>query len=209
MRVATNSFYNNFDYQLNLLENQQNSLQSEASSGLKLTLPEYNPEGMDQVLNLQTAASANTQYQSNIAQLQSSATTVSTALTGIQTLTNRAGEIATLASNGTNSPQQLATYATEVGSLIQQAVQLGNTQDSQGNYIFGGTQTGTPPFVAATDAAGNVTGVSYQGNTSLAAVEIAPDSTVSAQIPGANTTGAKPRADCSLMPVLERTFPTI
>ncbi len=192
MRISTNSFSDNFMLEVNQLETQQNNLQAESASGLKLTLPEDNPEGMDQVLNLQSEASANTQFQTNIAQLQSSATTVSTALNGVQTLVNRAGEIATLADSVT-SPQQFAAYATEVGGLLQQAVDLGNTKDSQGDYLFGGTQTGKPPFVATTNAAGNITGVTYQGNTSLSQVEIAPNNTATAQVPGANTTGAGPR----------------
>jgi flagellar hook-associated protein 3 FlgL len=189
MRVSTTSFSNNFLYEIQNLESQQSTLQNETTSGLKVTKPEDNPAVMNQVLNLQTDASSNTQYQSNITQVQNSATTASDALNSLQTLVEQAGEIATNA-NGVTSPTQLSGYATQVGQLIQQAVQIANTQDSNGNYIFAGTDTSAPPFSATTDSNGNVSAVSYNGNTSVAKSEIAPGVTVTAQSPGENTTGS-------------------
>jgi len=121
--------------------------------------------------------------------LTDSATTASDALNSLQTIVEDASEIATEA-GGVDSSTQLSTYATQVGQLIQEAVQLGNTKDANGNYIFGGTNTGNPPFTAATDASGNVTSVTYNGNTSVAKSEIAPGLTVSAQSVGENNTGA-------------------
>ena len=189
MRVSTNAFSNNFLYEIQNLESQQSTLQGQATTGLKVTLPEDNPGVMDQVLNLQTQASANTQYQSNITQVQDSATTASDALNSLQTLVEQADQYATEA-NGVDSSTQLATYADQVGQLIQQALQVANTQDAQGNYIFAGTNTDTAPFSATTDANGNVTAVTYNGNTSVAESEIAPGLTVTAQNPGENNTGS-------------------
>lgn len=193
MRVSNYGFTSNFIYESNLLQNQQNTLQNEASTGLKISLPSDNPAVMAQVLNLQTDNSANTQYQNNITQVQNTASTAFNAINSLESLISQANTIATNASSGTTSPQQLAADATQVTALIQQAVQLGNTKDTSGNYIFGGTNTTAPPFVATTDANGSVTGVTYQGNTTLAQVEIAPGLTVSAQTVGANTTGSGPR----------------
>lgn len=192
MRVATSSFPDSFLYQTNLLQNQQNTLQSEATTGLKLTLPEDNPAGMSQALELQSDSSANTQYQNNITQLQDAATTSYDAMNGVQTLIAKANEIASSV-DGTTSATSMSSYAAEIGGILQQAVQLANTKDSQGNYIYGGTNAGTPPFAATTDSNGNVTGVNYQGNSQVANAEIAPGITISAQTLGANTTGSGPR----------------
>jgi flagellar hook-associated protein 3 FlgL len=189
MRVSNNSFSDNFLYQIGQLQTQQTTLQNQATTGLSLTLPENDPSGMDQVLNLQTEASSNTQYQSNISAVQNSANSASDALTSLQSLVEQAGEIATQA-NGVTSPTQLSAFASQVGELIQQAMTIANTEDPPGNYIFGGTATGTPPFSATTDANGNVTAVTYSGNTSVAETEIAPGVTVSAQSPGENNTGS-------------------
>ena len=191
MRISSSLFPNNLLAQMNQLQGQQIQLQNQATTGLKVTLPEDDPAVMGQVLDLQTQAGANTQYQSNVTQLQSAATTAATAMNSLQTLTEQAGEIAAEA-NSTESSTQLASYATQVGNLIQEALQAANTQDAQGHYIFGGTINNQPPFAATTDASGNVQAVNYQGNTDASESQIGPGQTVSAQVPGANTTGSGP-----------------
>jgi len=74
MRVSS-PLGESFIYQTNQLENEQNTLQSEATTGLKFAMPGDNPAGMSQALELEADSSANTQYQNNITQLQDSATT--------------------------------------------------------------------------------------------------------------------------------------
>jgi flagellar hook-associated protein 3 FlgL len=61
-----------------------------------------------------------------------------------------------------------------------------------GGYLFGGTLSDQPPFVVSTNGDDQVTSVTYQGNTSVSASEIATGVTVSAQTLGANTTGSGP-----------------
>ncbi len=189
MRISSSSFSYNFLNQVQQLEQQQNTLQEQATTGLTVTLPEDNPSVMAQVLTLQTTSAANTQYQNNIAQLQSTATISGTAMTSLQTIVSQVNDIATEATNGTNTSTQLSAYATQMASLIQQAVQLGNTQDADGNYIFSGTAANTQPFIAATDANGNITSVAYKGNSDVAESDIASNMTVSAQVPGENSSG--------------------
>jgi flagellar hook-associated protein 3 FlgL len=188
MRISDSTFTDNFLSQIQQLQQQQNTLQEESSSGLSVTSPEDNPSVMAQVLNLQTDSAANAAYQSNITQLQGAATTTASAMNSLQAITSQVNEIATKASNGTNSSTQLSAYATQVQSLIQQAVQIGNTQDADGNYIFSGITSNTKPFIATTTN-GNVTAVNFVGSTDVAESKIAANTSVSAQVPGANTTG--------------------
>ena len=105
MQVSTTSFTGNFLYQIGQLQSQQSKLQNQATTGLSVTLPEDNPAVMNQVLNLQSESSADTQYQNNITQVQNSATTVSDTLNSLQSLVEQAGEIATEATGVTSSSQ--------------------------------------------------------------------------------------------------------
>ena len=190
MRISNSTFTGGFLNELNSLQNQQNKLQEEASSGLAVSSPEDNPSAMAQALTIQTSAAQTTQYQNNINQLQNQATVAGSAISSLQTLVSQVNDIATQASSGTTTPTQLSSYATQVEDLIQQAVQLANTQDADGNYLFSGTATSTKPFATTTDASGNVTGVTYQGNTSVAETPITQNMSVTAQVPGENTTGS-------------------
>jgi flagellar hook-associated protein 3 FlgL len=190
MRVSFNSFPTSLTSQLATLTAQTNRLQNQAATGKRISQLDDDPAAMRQVLDLQTQDSQIAQYRKNIASLQTDATSSYNAMSGLEKISARAGEITTLA-DGTRSPQELKAYATEVTQLIQQGVQAMNST-GQGGYLFGGTQTAQPPFVATTDAHGNVTSVTYQGNDSVPEAEIAAGASVSVQVPGANTSGSGP-----------------
>jgi flagellar hook-associated protein 3 FlgL len=191
MRISTNMLSEALTTQLTNLTGQMATLQKQASTGLQFTQLDENPTGMESVLNLQDQDSENSQFTQNITALQQMATGSYGAMSSLQTLAQKASDIATEA-DGTDSSQQLATYATQITQIIQQAAQLMNTQNAGGEYIFGGTATSTPPYVVTTNAAGDVTGVTYQGNSSVSSIEIAPGETLTAQVPGSNTSGTGP-----------------
>jgi flagellar hook-associated protein 3 FlgL len=177
--------------QFNVLAAQQNKLQNEASTGLSIQSPSDNPAAMQNTLNDLSSQAAQQQYSSNISTVQSRADSIYTVLQSLQTISSRVGEITTAAGNVTNSQTDLNNYAGEVTSLIQQAAQLMNTKDpATGQYLFGGTNSDQPPYTVATDANGNVTGVTYQGNASVNQTEIASGITVAVDAPGENTSGS-------------------
>jgi len=191
MRVTANAFPNSLVDELNKLAIQQNRLQNQAATGQRIQLPADDPAGMRRVLDLQAQSQQLGQYLKNIGAMQDQANASYGDMKGLKTISDRAGEIATLA-DGTKAPADLANYATEVTQLIKQAVQTANAQYN-GHYLFGGTKSDQPPFVMTTDANGRVTSVTYQGNSSVAANEIAGGVTLSVQTVGENTTGSGPR----------------
>ena len=75
-------------------------------------------------------------------------------------------------------------WAEQVNQIISQLVQTGNTLNGS-QYVFGGTQTTTPPLATTTDASGNITAVTYQGNSGQINYEVAQG----VQMP-VNTNGA-------------------
>lgn len=191
MRVTANTFPNSLVDQLNRLATRQNRLQSQAATGQRLTLPDDDPVAMRRVLDMQTETNTVSQYQRNIDRDTELATSSFSSMKSLKKVTDRASEIATLA-DGLKSPEELRAYAAEVDQLIEQGVHLVNVQN-RGDYIFSGTKADQVPFVATKDANGKITGVSYQGNTSLAENEIGFSVTMSAQTLGANTTGTGER----------------
>jgi flagellar hook-associated protein 3 FlgL len=191
MRIGTNSYTDTMIDQFSTLKLQQVTLQNEVSTGLSIAAPSDNPDAMENTLDDLSSQAAQQQFSSNISTVQSQANSIASVLQSLQTISNRVGEIATSAGSATNSQSDLNNYAGEVTSLIQQAAQLVNTKDpATGQYLFGGTDSGQQPFTIATDANGNVTGVTYSGNSSVNQTEIASGTTVSVDVPGENTSGS-------------------
>ena len=192
MRVTGNSFSNTLVDQLQLLDARQYRLQNQASTGQRIQAPEDDPSGMAQALNLQTETTNVNQYSQNIASLQDRSTSAYNVIQQIKTISDRVGEIVTQANDGTKSASDLQSYGTEVTQLIQQAAQLMNTKQGD-QYLFGSTASGKTPFNVTTDANGNVTAVTYQGNTSVAENQIAENTTIAVDVPGENNSGTGAR----------------
>lgn len=191
MRITSNMAPDNLINQLSLLSQRQARLQIQAATGQRVQYADDDPSAMRRVLDMQAETSALNQYQANAARLKDQALASYDVIKQLNTISNRVNEIATLA-DGTKSPDQLKIYGAEVTQLIQQAVQLVNSK-SQGDYLFAGTMTSTIPFAATTNPNGEVTSVTYRGNTSVNQAEIAEGVTLSAQTLGANTSGSGPR----------------
>jgi flagellar hook-associated protein 3 FlgL len=190
MRVTNNMFPDNLVNQLSLLNERQLRLQRQAASGQRVQLPEDDPSAMRRVLGLEAENRVQRQYQSNIARLRERATASFDAIKALTKISNRISEIATLA-DGTRPQDQLNVYAAEVTQLIQQAAQVLNTTH-RGAYLFSGTFNDRKPFDVTTNPAGQVAGVTYQGNASVPEAEISRGVTLTAQVVGANTGGAGP-----------------
>ncbi|HEY1790567.1 MAG TPA: hypothetical protein VGJ73_20635 [Verrucomicrobiae bacterium] len=189
--MATNSYVNSMIDQVNGLTAQMQTLQNEATTGLSVQAPSDNPEAMESTLDDLSSQAAQEQYAGNINTLQSQGNVVYSALQSLQTIVSQAQNIATEAGSATNSQTDLNNYASQIGALIQQALQVANTKDpATGQYLFGGTNSGQQPFTDSTDANGNVTAVTYQGNSSVNQTEIASGTTVAVDVPGANSSGS-------------------
>lgn len=191
MRVAGTSYTDSMASQINLLAGRQYKLQSQATTGQSITSPEDDPAGMAQALGLQADNSSVAQYAQNISTLQNRSTLVANALQQLKTISDRVGELATQ-SDSLTSPAALQANATETTQLIKHAVEIMNTKDGD-QYLFAGTDSGQAPFAAATDASGNVTSVTYQGNTAVTDTEIGQNSTITVDVPGANSSGSGAR----------------
>jgi flagellar hook-associated protein 3 FlgL len=179
--------------QANALAAQLSNLENEVTTGLSVQAPSDNPGAMVTTLNDLASQSAEQQYSGNVTTLQSQANSIYSVLQSLQTITSQAQSIATEAGSGTTSQTTLNDYASQVTALIQQAVQLVNSKDPEtGQYLFGGTNSGQQPFTVATDANGNVTGVTYQGSSTVNQTEIGSGITVSVGVPGENTSGSGP-----------------
>ncbi len=188
MRVSTNGYTEGMLNQFNSLASQQSTLQNQISTGLSVQAPSDNPTAMQNTLTYIADNAQQQQYSTNIATLQSRAASVSTVLQQLQTISSSAGDIAISAANTTNGQSDLNNYATQVNSLIQRVVAAANTKDpATGLYLFGGTASTQPPFTATTDANGNVTGVTYNGNSSVNQAQIGQGQTATVDIPGANS----------------------
>ncbi len=82
--------------------------------------------------------------------------------------------------NGDSSPTDLDAAAQQAQSALDELLKLANIQTDDGQYIFGGTASATPPF----DEDGN-----YLGSDNNRQVQVAPGVVVEGAITGAQSFG--------------------
>ena len=188
MRVPTTTYTDAFTNNLNTLRARQSALQNQATTGLRVTAPSDDPAAMQSALNLVANKSSAQQYTANVTALQDRSTQIFNVLQSLQSLARQASVDATTAGNGTISLENKSGLVADLNGLINNALDLANTKDAvTGAGIFGGTSGAAKPFTATTDAAGHVTAVTYNGNSSVNAAEISPGGSVAVDVPGANS----------------------
>ncbi|MEI6466096.1 MAG: flagellin [Verrucomicrobiota bacterium] len=189
MRVITNTVSANILQQIQQLSTQQAKLQTQVATGQKLFQPEDDPAAVGRILNLESERRQVAQYGRNAVRALELSQSSFAGLQGLKKVSDRATELGTLG-GGMSGPAAYTAYAAETNQLVEQALELANTR-SRNDYIFGGTAVGTPPFVAARNAQGQITGVTYAGNSAGASIPLSETSGITPTTGG--TTNAQLR----------------
>jgi flagellar hook-associated protein 3 FlgL len=159
---------------INSLQDQMDTTEEQLSSGKTINQPSDNPYGASLALQLNSSLSSLTNYSNSVADGTAWSSAATSSLTSIQSMLQRVQELVVGATNGTQSATDLQDTGAEVTQLTAAIKQEANTQYN-GQYIFSGSASSTPPYSAAT---GDV----YQGNTSALTREVGPGATVQVNV---------------------------
>ncbi len=187
MRVTAASFGNDFRTQIAKLAERQMRVQRQIATGQRIDSPSDDPQAMRRVLDLRAELRVLNQYQDNIGKVRENSTVAYSSLNAMKKLNDRAGEIATMA-DGSKSTEALGAYGKEINQLLEEAVRLANTKHRD-VYIFSGTNSTTATYSTTRDANGDITGVTWGGNSNTSKVDIASDSTVDSSHPAEGAQG--------------------
>ena len=169
MRVSTQQI---FQAGLSGMLQQQstlNQLSQQLSMGNALTNPADNPTAYSQSLNLGARIANLQSYQQSNQYAQQNLQLSSSSLQSVSTLMNQVQQLAVQMNNATVNSSDLQNAITTMQGNLQQLVQLANTQNGNGQYIYGGSTTDQQPFALQ----GNNT-VLYQGDSSQQSLQIGP-----------------------------------
>lgn len=155
-KMLAQSLMTNVNNNLQKLQQYENQL----SSGVQVDKASDDPIAAAKILGAKAELSAQDQYSTNMTFASSYLGTVSDALSSAYDVLENARETAVSGSTGTTSSTSLQALGAKVNSLVQEMVQIANT-DYNGSYVFGGGETGSAPFTMTEDSSGNVTGVQF------------------------------------------------
>ncbi|OAI12833.1 flagellar hook protein [Methylomonas lenta] len=178
MRISTSW---NQQLGVNAMLDQQSKLsqtQLKLSSGKKYLTPSENAVAATGLIDLQQNIKENQQYQRNIGVARQRLSLQESSLQNATETVQRIRELAVQGLNDSNTPENRKQIAIEIDELNKQLLSIANTQNANGEYIFSGYKSDTPPF-------SNQLGYSYNGESaSWRSVEIGPNRTVTDGDPG-------------------------
>lgn len=187
MRITNNMVSNAILSQLQQLNAQQSTLQSQVSSGLAISQPSDSPAVFGQVMGLESQSRQLAQFTSNANRALNLADASYSGLSSMVKIYDRASQLGTLA-NGAQGASANQAYASELDQLIQQTVQVANSQLGN-DYIYAGTAVGAPPFTTTTNSQGQISGVTYVGNSSQTTIPLSGTASVSPTTSGTTNSG--------------------
>jgi flagellar hook-associated protein 3 FlgL len=150
MRITNNMIAYNFLDGVNKSLEKQNSLQEQLSDGIAIHRPSDDPLKTVRSMYYTTSGAMNDQYTTNVKDAQSWMDQTDSALNDLGSIGQRIKDLA-VGADGSKPQDALAAIGTEINSLIDAAVNIGNTKIGD-RYIFAGQQDNIQPFTRVQDS---------------------------------------------------------
>lgn len=163
-----------------MLDNQSklSTTQQQVASGQRLLSPASDPAASARALNLTHYETTISQYQRNMDAGNGRLGIEDQALSSTVKVLQSVRSLTLEGMNATQSATSRQNVATQISEQLKQILQIANTQDAGGGYIFAGNSTHTQPFVQGP------AGVTYQGDQGQRRIAIAAGQTVAIGDPG-------------------------
>lgn len=170
MRISTAQISNTA---LSAITDQQSSLlelQQQIATGRRILNPSDDPSGAARALNLNQADAVIQQYNTNADFATSRNRLEEATLDGVNNVLQRVRELAVQGNNDTQTNATRRSIALEIRQRLDELIDLANTRDGNGEYLFSGFQGFTQPFTVNANGTFN-----YNGDDGQRFVQIGPN----------------------------------
>lgn len=171
-RISTEFLYQRSLSAMLIQQSRLGKTQEQISLGKKLLSPSDDPTGSAQMLNYDRAIKTVAQYQDNANTAKNKLEAEERTLMALSDVMPRLRELAVQGGSDTYSAAQRQLMAVEVRQLQQHFLDLANTRDANGEYLFSGYQGNTQPF---TEAGGIYT---YHGDMGQRTIRVSEHKTI-------------------------------
>ncbi|KMT66334.1 flagellar hook-associated protein FlgL [Catenovulum maritimum] len=198
MRLTTNMIYGrNLD---GILEAQKRLVRAQDTlvKQTNILKPSDDPTGATKVVRFNEDLSRLEQFGRNGVRVENQLTQQEGVLTSINEALNRASTLAIQGGNGALSFSDRRAVANELSLIKEELLDLMNSKNSQGEYLFSGSKSDVIPFVQ--DSSGQF---QYQGDENVKKVQISETLKLETGVPGSGLTlfqDVKARSSLTLDP---------
>ena len=152
LNISTATVFNNQTSAINQLYSQYEEVGQELSTGISLTEPSDDPTVIAQDLSVRNSSAVTGQVSQNLTDLNNMLSTTDSTLSSLTGILQSARNLAIEGAQDTISSSQRAQIGDQVNQLLEEAINLANTE-YDGKYIFAGSAV--PPGDSLVQAIGN------------------------------------------------------
>merc|ERR1712015_28284 len=155
------------------------------ATGERMLMPSDDPISAVRVLRIQREEATLTQYRTNIANVSGNLSKQEANLKAASDTMLNVRDLLLWAANGSNTSEDLAAIANEMGNLERTILSFANVRDEEGRYLFSGTLSDRPAitFDAATQSYG-LTGNDQYRQAAVANGVLVEENVTAAQVFG-------------------------
>tara|TARA_R110002012_G_scaffold242832_1_gene417299 strand:+ start:396 stop:1613 length:1218 start_codon:yes stop_codon:yes gene_type:complete len=196
MRVSTAQFYFQNSQQLTSKQSSVNEQVNYLSNGKRVLTAKDDAVAYGTLAGYKDELANIEKYQRNITQAENRNTLQETSFENAEALMQELKQNLIRANNGTLSDSDLKSLAAQVQYGQAQLLNIANSKDETGGYIFAGYNTDVQPFALQPDNS-----VTYQGDSGIRELQIAKNVTVATNQPGNLAFESVPNALGDFQPV--------
>lgn len=178
MRISTHQLYEGGAGRIGEAQTKLFKTQQQVATGRRMLAPSDDPVAAARALEVRQSQAINTQFAANRVHAKNTLGMVEGTLGSVTELLLDVKTAVVGAGNPLFTDSQRGYIATELRARFDALVGLANTRDAQGNYMFAGFKTDTPPFAR--------TGldVTYQGDLGQQLVQVDANRKMAMNSPG-------------------------
>lgn len=173
MRVSTAQFYFQSAQMMSNKASDVNDQMAHISSGLRIHTAKDDAISYGTLAGLKDDLASIEKYKRNITMAENDNNLQEVVFADAELVLNSITEDLLLANNGRMSTEDLQTLANQVRDSFDQLLDISNTQNENGDYIFAGFQTNLQPFSQNTDGT-----VVYSGDSGINQLQISKNITI-------------------------------
>nr|WP_314418360.1 flagellar hook-associated protein FlgL [uncultured Erwinia sp.] len=147
MRISSQSFSNSMLLHFNRNNVGLFNVQNKITTQSRILKPSDDPIASAQLAKLRREQSAIGQYQTNIQRLSGNLAAQESSIKGCEQQLLVMKDKLQEAMGGTLSAEEISGYGKELASMLETTINLVNTRDEDGRYLYAGTKTGQQPVV--------------------------------------------------------------
>jgi len=189
-RISTNMPNNDMSYYMRLREWKMNELQNKMAGQTRLKNLRDDPLAAGHATRYQSKIVRLERFTDNISKIRGDLSLAEGNIRSGLDILQRIRELTVQGANGIYDDQQMAYMAEEVDQLLREMVEIANSVDGKGNFIFSGHRSKIEPFrlttgrVEGSRDAEVITSVQYVGDTGRNRGEIDEMATMDFRLPG-------------------------